>query len=87
MSGQVKFYLDEHVHPAVADGLRRRGVDVWTAQQANMLGAADKEHLELARQERRVVFTQDDDFLKLHSETTILDCPTSQHSYRCTTGR
>jgi predicted nuclease of predicted toxin-antitoxin system len=30
-----------------------------------MLGASDEEHLALASRESRVVFTQDDDFLRL----------------------
>ena len=45
MSERVKFYLDEHVHPAVAAGLRRRGVDVLTTQAAEMRSATDLEHL------------------------------------------
>jgi len=67
MSGRVKFYLDEHVHPAVADALRRRGADVLTTQEAKMLAARDEEHLHLARTSGRVIFTQDDDFLRLHA--------------------
>ncbi len=67
MSERVKFYLDEHVNSAVAVGLQRRGVDVLTAQAAQMLGAADEEHLALATRQARVLFTQDDDFLRLHT--------------------
>jgi len=62
----VRFYLDEHVHPAIAAGLRRLGVDVLTAQEAGLLSADDDAHLELAAQKGRVVFTQDADFLRLH---------------------
>lgn len=67
MSERVKFYLDEHVHPAVAAGLRRRGVDVLTTQEAEMRSATDVEHLALAARSGRVLFTQDDDFLRLHA--------------------
>lgn len=67
MSEQVKFYLDEHVHPAVAAGLRRRGVDVLTTKEAGMLSASDVEHLTLAARDGYVIFTQDDDFLRLHA--------------------
>jgi uncharacterized protein with PIN domain len=63
----VKFYTDEHVARAVARGLRERGVDVLTAVEADMLEASDAEHLQLALQENRTVFTQDDDFLRLHA--------------------
>jgi uncharacterized protein with PIN domain len=67
MSGDIKFYFDEHVNSAVASGLRRRGVDVLTCQQANMSGAEDEEHLAFAGKEQRVIVTQDDDFLRLHT--------------------
>ncbi len=68
MSERVRFYLDEHVHPAIADGLRRRGVDVLTTLEADMRSASDLEHLALAARSGRVLFTQDDDFLRLHAQ-------------------
>jgi predicted nuclease of predicted toxin-antitoxin system len=58
--------MDEHVPVVVSEGLRRRGVDVLTAQEAGMLGAPDERHLALAGREGRVVFTQDADFLRIH---------------------
>src|SRR5215813_1329895 len=67
MGQKVKFYTDEHVAKAVVRGLRQRGVDVRTVAEAGMCGASDQEHLELARKEGRVIFTQDDDFLRLHA--------------------
>ena len=33
--------------------------------EANMLGASDEEHLTFALKRERVIFTQDDDFLRL----------------------
>ncbi len=65
MSRRVSFYTDEHVSKAVARGLRQRGVDVLTVPEAGTMGASDEEHLERARQEGRVIFTQDTDFLRL----------------------
>jgi len=67
MGQKIKFYTDEHVAKAVVKGLRQRGVDVLTVPEAGMLSASDQEHLELARKEGRVIFTQDDDFLRLHA--------------------
>ena len=64
----MKFYLDEHVGNAVARALRLRGVDVRTASEADLRGAADQHHLPLAMTEARVVVTHDDDFLRLHSQ-------------------
>jgi len=63
----IRFYLDEHVPRAVATGLRLRGVDVLTAQEAGMLEASDVAHLTLGMQQGRMVFTQDADFLRLHA--------------------
>lgn len=57
---EIKFYMDEHVPAAVAAGLRKRGVDVLTAQEAGMVEATDEEHLVLATNQGRVVFTQED---------------------------
>lgn len=62
MAERIKFYTDEHVAKAVVAGLRRRGVDVLTAPEAGLHPAADEEHLELAVQQGRVIFTQDADF-------------------------
>jgi len=70
VAGQIKFYMDEQVPPAVTEGLRRRGVDVLTAQEAQKLAASDEEHLAFARAQERVIFTQDADFLRLHAAGT-----------------
>jgi predicted nuclease of predicted toxin-antitoxin system len=51
----------------LARDLRQRGVDVLTVVEAGLLGAADEEHLARALAEERVIFTQDDDFLRLHA--------------------
>jgi uncharacterized protein with PIN domain len=66
MAEHIKFYMDEHVPRAVTEGLRRRGVDVLTTQEAAML-EADEQHLAVALSEGRVIFTQDADFLRLHA--------------------
>jgi uncharacterized protein with PIN domain len=65
---QIKFYLDEHVHSAVAGGLRRRGVDVLTVQEAGRSGFSDREQLAFALTEQRVMVTMDSDFLTLAVE-------------------
>jgi predicted nuclease of predicted toxin-antitoxin system len=61
----VRYYTDEHVSRAVVRGLRQRGVNVLTVGEADKLGATDDEHLTFALAEGRVIFTQDDDFLRL----------------------
>lgn len=67
MVERITFYMDEHVPRAVAEGLRRRGVDVLTTQDAGMLEAEDEQHMAVALREGRVIFTQDADFLRLHA--------------------
>jgi len=68
MSKEIKFYTDEQVPTSVVIGLRLRGVDVLTTKEAGMLGASDEEHIAFAKNEERVLFTQDDDFLRLHAK-------------------
>ncbi len=67
MADPIRFYLDEHVPRAVAQGLRRRGGDVETVQEAGLRGVADDEQLAYATRTGRVVVTQDTDFLRLHA--------------------
>ena len=58
MASKLKYYIDEHVAMAVVRGLRKRGVDVVTTKDADMLGATDEEHLVLAGQlDRIIVYT------------------------------
>lgn len=52
---------------AVAEGVRRRGGDALTTQEAGRRGLSDGEQLAYATQQRRVVVTQDTDFLRLHA--------------------
>lgn len=68
MARPIRFYTDEHVAGAVVTALRRRGVDVLTVPEAGMWGASDVDHLKLAFEQKRVIFTQDDDFLRLHAQ-------------------
>jgi len=68
VSDPVCFYLDEHIPLAVAEGLRHRGVEVTTLNEAEMLGAPDKEHLAFAEREDYVIVSHDDDFLRLVDE-------------------
>lgn len=66
--GKIRYYLDEHLPKAVAQGLRRRGVDIKTCAEAQMLGASDIEQLAFAKAEGRVIATYDNDFLVLHTQ-------------------
>lgn len=58
--------MDENVSNAIANGLKQRGIDVTTTAEANLISASDKEQIAFALAQKRVIFTQDDDFLRLH---------------------
>jgi uncharacterized protein with PIN domain len=62
----MRFHLDEHVARGVADGLRRRGIDVTTTTDAGLSSATDADQLAFARSQGRVLVTHDADFLRLH---------------------
>lgn len=61
----VRIYTDESVPVAIAAGLRRRGVDAFSALEADNLGLTDEAQLAFAARERAVIFTHDADFLRL----------------------
>jgi hypothetical protein len=67
MPQTIRLHLDEHCPTALAEGLRRRGIDVTTTPEAGLLKATDEEQMAFALREGRLVFTQDEDFLKLHA--------------------
>lgn len=62
---QPKFYVDENVPIAVSKGLKRRGMDILTVQEAKLLSKNDREQLQYAFQQQRVIITHDSDFLIL----------------------
>ncbi|RJP23330.1 MAG: hypothetical protein C4527_20485 [Candidatus Omnitrophota bacterium] len=59
----VAFYMDHNVPHAISAGLRVRGVDVLTAYEDHSSDLDDPSLLERAGILKRVLFTQDDDFL------------------------
>ena len=58
-------YMDVHVPAAISEGLRHLGHDVLTAQADDAARLSDEELLFRATELGRVLFTQDDDFLRL----------------------
>ena len=63
-------YADVHVPFPIVQGLRMRGMDVVTAQERGQRRADDAVLLDLALQERRVMLTCDQDFLRLAASLT-----------------
>src|SRR5207253_9271354 len=67
MADRIRFHLDEHVDPAIATALRRAGIDVTTTNKAGLRTRDDEAHLRFGRDERRVIVTRDQGFLRLAS--------------------
>ncbi len=68
MPRTIRYHLDEHIDFAVAQGLRRRGIDVTTTADAGLLGADDADHIAFAVANGRVIVSNDPDFLRLHDQ-------------------
>jgi hypothetical protein len=65
MPRTIRFHLDENCSKAIAAGLRCRGIDVTTTPEAALMGATDEQQASYRLAEHRVLFTQDQDFLRL----------------------
>jgi len=50
--------------------LRRRGIDVTITVQAALQGQEDVNHIDYGIRERRVIYTQDDDYLIIATQGT-----------------
>lgn len=61
----ISYYTDHNVPRSITVGLRMRNIDVLTALEDGMAHADDDALLERASQLQRVLFTQDDDLLKV----------------------
>lgn len=65
MSARIRFHLDEHMGRAIAEALRRRGIDVTTTPDAGLISKADAVQLDYCRQQARVIVTADPDYIAL----------------------
>lgn len=61
---KIRFHLDEHIDPAIADALRRHGIDVTTTIQAGLRTMNDDAQLAFIRAGHRVMVSSDTDFLR-----------------------
>jgi hypothetical protein len=68
----LRLYMDVHVNAAITAGLRRRGIDVLTAQEDGSRRFEDHALLDRARELGRVLFSQDEDFLAIARERQSL---------------
>ena len=68
MAAVIRLYLDENISPVVAEQLRRKGIEVFTLQDLDLLGDTDENHLARATAMGCVLCTQDDDYLRLAAQ-------------------
>jgi predicted nuclease of predicted toxin-antitoxin system len=61
----LRFFFDECVDEDVAAALRAHRVDVETTSGLGRKGLSDEEQLAFAAKESRVIYTIDQDFLRL----------------------
>ena len=62
----LRFVLDEQLASAVAERLRRRGIDVVTPSEAGLRKRPDEEYVTFGLESGRVIVTQDADFVRFH---------------------
>jgi hypothetical protein len=60
--------MDHHVHSAITQGLRRKGIDCLTAEEDGTKRLADDLLLQRATELGRIMFSQDDDLLAIASD-------------------
>lgn len=84
MADTVRYFADQHLPYPVVEGLKRRGIDVVTAQEAGRCGLPDADQLAFATSESRVMVTFDPDFLALDqagiAHCGIAWCPATKYS-------
>ncbi len=66
MAEPIRYYMDQHYPGPVTAGLRRRGIDVLTAQDADRCTLPDADQLAFATSAQRVMVSFDSDYLALH---------------------
>jgi Domain of unknown function (DUF5615) len=64
----LRLYMDVHIKAAITAGLRRRGIDVVTAQEDGGAHLEDMALLHRATALQGVLFSQDDDLLAIARE-------------------
>ncbi|MFH0813368.1 MAG: DUF5615 family PIN-like protein [Pseudomonadota bacterium] len=68
--GKLRIYTDENVDVRIAEGLRRREIDAFSAREKGALGINDEQHFEKAKDLEAVIFTHDSHFIKI-AETLV----------------
>lgn len=62
---KLKIYTDENADIHIAEGLRRRGIEAFSAIEKGMVGITDLEHFKYASDKHAVIFTHDHHFIEI----------------------
>jgi predicted nuclease of predicted toxin-antitoxin system len=67
MDEPLRYFMDEHMRPAIAEQLRARGINVETTVETGRAhqGLSDESQLQYASDAGRVLVTEDSDFVAL----------------------
>lgn len=65
VADRICFHLDEHMDHDIAAALRRHGVNATTTADVGLRTANDATQFKYAKFQRRVIVTDDTDFLRL----------------------
>ena len=52
---RIKIYIDENVNIAISEGLKRRGIEAFSAKESRNLGLSDEEHLKYAAKYMEII--------------------------------
>lgn len=67
----LRLYMDVHVSAAITAGVRRRGIEVLTAQEDGSQRFEDVRLLDRATALQRVLFSQDEDLIAIARERQL----------------
>ena len=62
---KLRIYTDENVDVRVAEGLKKRGIEAFSAKEKRMIGATDLKHFNYAFQIGAAIFTHDSHFIDI----------------------
>lgn len=74
MPQKIKIYTNESVNVFIVSGLSWHGIEAFSARDVGNLGLTDEEQLRYAAKENAVIFTHDDDFLRISMNSKISHC-------------
>ena len=67
----MRIYADENIERSIVDGLRRRGIEVFSARELGYLGKSDEFHIKKASEIKAIILTHDIDFLRITSNQEV----------------